>query len=382
MKFPPRLTFRFRWYNFPNCLRIARNCSIESRQYNQCLRPNTPMTSRELVIKTLNHEPVPRVPRDLWIPWAGDPSRAAELSEMNVRFPSDIVHFEAAPLEEKKTTGKSSKGSDSTDAWGCVWQIQPCGAASVLKQSPLSQSAKIASYHPPAELLARSRFFKVNKTCQASMQFVLARSEVRPFDRLRFLRGADAALMDLARGTKEIRTLLAMLHEHACKELELWAETEVDGVMFRDDWGTNDGLLIAPEMWREIFRPLYREYCKILHEKDKFAFFHSEGNISDIFGDLVKIGIDAVHSQLYRMDFNRLVKRYRGRVTFWGEMDPQRLHNPGSPDEFREAVLLTRKALDFGGGGVIAQCQWDPGVKIQTIAAFFEQWLVPLPMHG
>ena len=26
------------------------------------------MTSRELVIKTLNHEPVPRVPRDLWIP--------------------------------------------------------------------------------------------------------------------------------------------------------------------------------------------------------------------------------------------------------------------------------------------------------------------------
>ncbi len=85
---------------------------------------------------------------------------------------------------------------------------------------------------------------------------------------------------------------------------------------------------------------------------------------------------------MHLMDVERLAKRFRGRVTFWGEMDRQRLHNPGTPDEFRKAVLAVRKALDFGSGGVIAQCQWDPGVRIQTIATFFEQWLVPLPMHG
>ena len=47
------------------------------------------------------------------------------------------------------------------------------------------------------------------------------------------------------------------------------------------------------------------------------------------------------------MDVERLAKRYRGRVTFWGEIDPQRLRNPGTPDEFREAVLAVRKALDY-----------------------------------
>ena len=81
------------------------------------------------------------------------------------------------------------------------------------------------------------------------------------------------------------------------------------------------------------------------------------------------------------MNVERLAKRFRGRVTFWGGMDRQRLHNPGRPEEFREAVLTIRKALDFGSGGVIAQCQWDPGVPLQTIAMFFEQWLVPLPMR-
>ena len=178
-------------------------------------------------------------------------------------------------------------------------------------------------------LLDRSRFAKASKMCPTTNRFVLAWSEVRPFDRLRFLRGAEAAMVDLARGTKEIRSLLAMLHDFACKELELWASTEVDGVAFRDDWGSPDGLLISPEMWRDLFRPMYRDYCKILHAHDKFVFFHSNGDISDIFGDLVKLDIDAIHSQLRLMNVERLAKRYRGRVTFWGEIDCQRSSESG-----------------------------------------------------
>ena len=174
-----------------------------------------------------------------------------------------------------------------------------------------------------------------------------------------------------------------MLHDFACKELELWAETDVDGVAFRDDWGTADGLLIAPEMWRELFRPLYREYCRILHAKDKFVFFHSR---RQHFRHFRRPGQDWASTPSTRslrlMDVERLAKRYRGRVTFWGGMDCRRLHEPGPADEFREAVLAVRKALDFGSGGVIAQCQWDPGVPLQTVATFFEQWLVPLPMHA
>ena len=212
----------------------------------------------------------------------------------------------------------------------------------------MADASRIASYRPPAELLDHSRFAKANKICPTTSRFVLAWSEVRPFDRLQLLRGREAALADLARGTKEIRSLLAMLHEFACKELELWAESEVDGVAFRDDWGSPDGLLVSAEVWRDLFRPMYRDYCKILHAKDKFVFFHSEGDVSDIFGDLVKLDIDAIHAQLRLMNVERLAKRYRGRVTFWGEIDRQQLQNPGTAEEFRETVLALRRALDFG----------------------------------
>jgi uroporphyrinogen decarboxylase len=340
------------------------------------------MTPRELVVKTLNHEPIPRVPRDLWLP-AGEESIPAEsLTEINIRYPSDIVRPDVTPTAHKKSHVKPGKGGDYTDAWGCVWSVAPGGAEpGELKFSPLAEADKIAAFLPPAELLERSRFAKVNKSCHATSRFVLAWSEVRPFDRLRFLRG-EATLVDLARGTKNIRGLLTAIHESACKEIELWAETDVDGVVFRDDWGSPEGLLISGEMWRDLFRPLYRDYCKILHAKDKFVFFHSDGNIIDIFGDLIKAGVDAIHSQTHLMDVERLAKRYRGRVTFWGEMDRRKLKEPGTTDEFRKSVVAVRRALDFGAGGVIAQCAWEPGMDIRTIAAFFEQWLVPVPMRG
>ena len=321
------------------------------------------------------------MPRDLWIPAGDEASRGDELGEINVRYPSDIVRPATAPAHAKRPAGKSDKAGEHTDPWGCVWHDAAEGGPLELKHSPLADAGKIASYRPPAELLDHGRFARVNRVCPATSRFVLAWSEVRPFDRLRLLRGSEAALVDLAGDGSPTRGLLAMLHEFACKEIEFWARTEVDGVAFRDDWGMADGPSISAEMWRDVFRPLYRDYCKILHARDKFVFFHSDGGILDVFGDLVKVGIDAIHCQLHLMNVHRLAKRYRGRVTFWGGMDHQRLQNPGTAEEFRQAVLEVRRALDYGSGGVIAQCQWDPGVRLQTVAAFFEQWLVPLPMH-
>ncbi len=340
------------------------------------------MTSRELVIRTLNHEPTGRVPRDLWIAPGMETTHADALAEINLRFPSDIIQPDISFPLGKRSRGKPGRVGEYTDAWGCTWQISLPASPPILKIFPLAEKGKIAEFHPPWELLDPTRFSKVNKSCENSDRFVLAWSETQPFDRLRWLRGNEAALMDLARGTKDVRNLLKMLHEFSCKEMEMWSNTEVDGVVLRDDWGTNDSLIISLEMWREILKPLYREYCKILHAKDKFVFFQSQGYVLDIISDLLKEGIDAIHLQLHLMDVEKLAKRYRGRVTFWGEIDPQGVLQSGNLAKVREAVLQIRRALDLGSGGVIAQCQWDPEVPLQVIAAVFEQWLLPLPMHA
>lgn len=340
------------------------------------------MTSRDLVISALNHEPVDRAPRDLWTEPGMEIPRADDLAEMNVRYPSDVV-----PPDFKYPPGKRAKGNPyrpgtHTDAWGCTWQVTQPGTVGVVTNPPLATEAKMADYRPPVEVLSGARFGKVNRGCASTTRFVLARTETRPFDRLGLLCGGEAVLDGLAAGSQPIRELLAKLHEFFCREIEMWAATDVDGVVFRDDWGSTDGLLIESKLWRELFRPLYRDYCEILHAKDKFAFFCSAGDISSIFGDLVKIGVDAVHTQLFLMNVDRLAERFRGLITFWGGVHRQETLLSGDLEQIREAVLQVRRALDFGSGGLIAQCQWDQEAPIDNILAVFEQWMQPLPMHA
>ena len=357
----------------PGCLRSC----------NHKLHQLVPMTPRELVVKTLNHDPIPRVPRDLWIDPEVESASADEVAEISLRFPSDILPLPPSPAFAVKCSSKSASQKEWTDVWGCGWRNSEDGAPPELQNSPLSDSARIAAFQPPPELVDRKRFNRANDLCSQTPRFVLARAEVRPFDRFRFLRGSKAALMDISRGTKRGRSLLNMLHEAACEELRCWAATEVDGVVIGDDWGAPEGMLIELDAWRDIFRPFYDDYCKILHDGDKFVFFRSQGNIREIFADLVKLEVDAVHAQLHLMNFERLAKRFRGQITFWGECPDNRLlHEPGSVEEFRQTVLAARRELDYGAGGVIAQCRWEPGVRLQTIAAFFEQWLVSMPMYA
>ena len=340
------------------------------------------MTSRDLVIKTLNHQPVDRVPRDLWHSPELEISRAEELAEINVRYPNDVTQPEFKYPPGKRASGKPHRVGRYTDAWGCTWHVAQRGGLGEVEHPVLADAARIAEYRPPLELLQGARLARVNRSCAATSRFVLAWTETRPFERLQALRGTEATLVDLAQGTKQIRDLLAMLHDFFCREMEMWAATDVDGVAFRDDWGSQDSLLVDRKLWRELFRPLYHDYCEILHAKDKFAFFHSGGNIYDIFGDLVKIGIDAINSQLFVMNLERLAKRFRGQVTFWGEIGRQHILPSGTLEEIREAVLRVRRALDFGSGGLIAQCQWDLKVPLKKIESVFEQWMRPLPMHA
>jgi hypothetical protein len=340
------------------------------------------MTSRDRVIRTLLHAPVDRVPRDLWVAAAVEALRADEVAEITFRYPSDMVRPEFRPPKGNRAKGSPHEVGEHMDAWGCVWQVTERGYPGRLAASPLADLGQLGEYRLPWELVEKAHLAAVNRFVAATSRFVLAATDVRPFERLQHLRGPEAARGDLAAGARPIRDLLDMLHDFFCREIELWAASDVDGVAFQDDWGPAGGLPIPVQAWRELFRPLYREYCEILHARDKFAFFHTGGEISAIFGELVEAGVDAIAADYWATDLERLAEEWRGRVTFWDGIDPQRLSPAATPDDVRAAVRRLRAAVDFGHGGVIARCDWSPQASFNHVAAFFETWLAPMPMHA
>ncbi len=336
------------------------------------------MISRDRVLRTLNHQPIDRAPRDLWLLPGLEAARPDDVAEVNVRFPSDVLHLETKWPAGKRSKGENQKTGAYTDAWGCTWQLGDHGAAAGLVESPLAGGASVASYEAPAELLDPARFAKVNPICQDTGLFSLARSEVCPLDRLCQLRGRETALGELCDGNQVLGELLVKLHEFFRKEVGLWARTQVDGMVLGDDLTWVAASRVHLKVWRSRFKPLFQEYCSVLHQHDKFVFFLSDGMCGEVLDDLVEIGVDAVHAQWPSEEFEKHVARHRGRVTFWGGVERKKVEPPSLCGDIRDAVFRVRKALDYGAGGVIGQIAWGNHIPLRNVITFFEQWLIPL----
>lgn len=333
------------------------------------------MTGRERVITALSHKQPDRTPRDLWaLPYI-PLFRKDELSAVLKKYPSDIGRPELSPGSDDAALERLSKSGSYTDEWGSVWQVGEPGIVGEVKRPALGDWSKLDTFSPPWSLIRDRDPERINRQCDESDLFMLSSVCARPFERLQFVRGTENVYVDLAYGTSKIQKLLEMIHEYNLADVVSWAASNVDGVFLMDDWGTNYSLLIDPAMWRSIFKPLYRDYCEIIHRAGKYAFFHSDGHIEAIYGDLIDVGIDAINSQLFCMDIEGLASKYRGKITLWGEIDRQHLLPFGTPEGVRNGVTRVRNAFDNGSGGLIAQCEWGKDNPRENIEAVFDAWL-------
>jgi len=336
------------------------------------------MTGRERVIRTLRFEHPDRAPRQVWPLPGVEMFRSDELQALLEQFPEDFETPDVTYGPADRARGDPNRVGTYVDEWGCVWEVLQDGVIGEVKQPPLDDWQTLKTFRPPWEILDRADFSQVDESCARTDKFVLAGTTVRPFERMQFLRGTEKLFIDLAYGTAEVLKLRDMVHEFFMRELELWIGTDVDGISFMDDWGAQHALLISPDMWRELFKPLYKDYCDLIHSAGKAVFMHSDGHIEAIYPDLIEIGVDALNSQLFCMDIEELGRRYRGKITFWGEIDRQYLLPFGTVEDVREGVRRVRRALDDGSGGVIAQCEWGLDVPMENVTAVFETWLEPL----
>lgn len=328
------------------------------------------LTSRELVRRTLDFQAPPRLPRQMWVlPWA-ESRYPEELGRIEATFPQDITTIPFACSEPVPGGGNAHSVGTFVDAWGCEFKNLQDGIIGQVKNPQLRDWSEAGKVRFPRERLEVDTE-KVATFCRETEKFVLAGTCPRPFERLQFLRGPEEVYLDLNRPPAQMVDFLQDLHSFYMEELTLWAETEVDALTFMDDWGSQRALLVAPELWRELFKPLYADYVALAHEHGKHAFMHSDGHIAEIIPDLIEIGLDALNSQVFCMGVEELGTRFAGELTFWGEMDRQQLLPRATPSEIGEAARDMKRAF-HRGGGFIAQCEFGPGARPDNIYAFFE----------
>ena len=64
---------------------------------------------------------------------------------------------------------------------------------------------------------------------------------------------------------------------------------------------------------------------------------------------------------------------FKGRITFWGEIDRQHLLSHGAPEDVERAVAHVKDTL-WADGGCIAQCEFGPGGKPENVRKVYETW--------
>jgi uroporphyrinogen decarboxylase len=336
-----------------------------------------PQTPREIVRRALTFERPERTPRDLWVlPWAEN-RYPDQLASLRSRYPPDIIDAPDVYRPSPRVVGNRYHVGTHVDEWGCVFENIQEGIIGEVKRPVIMDSAGWDHCAPPYEILpdpsgpARDR---VNRFCAETDLFTKTPCFPRPWERMQFLRGSVNAFMDTAVAVDDAKRLLGKIQEFYLRELEFWVSTDVDAIMFMDDWGSQTSLLINRETWRALFKPLYREYCEMAHAHNKFAFMHSDGCISAIYEDLIEIGVDALNSQVFVMDMNELGEKFRGRITFWGEIDRQHVLPSPNPEVVREAVRRFVQLLHDPRGGTIAQFEFGPGIVPHNAFTVFEEW--------
>jgi len=331
-------------------------------------------TSRELVKQTLEFNSPERVPRQLWyLPWA-EIYEEKRLKEIQTDYPNDFASYAPAPYKIKpETKGVSCEVGTFTDEWGCRFTALERGVVGEVKEFLVNEEnwEDADNVRFPEELLSVD-IEKVNKFCAQTDKFVIQTDCVRPFERLQFIRGSAELFLDIATENEGMLKFAKKLHEFNCKIMELWGKTDVDALFMMDDWGTQNTLLINPDTWVKIFKPMYADYCTIARKYGKKIFMHSDGNTLHIIPHLIEVGVDAANLQIFCIGLENL-RQFKGKITFWGEIDRQWILPAGTPEEVKNAVQRVYDTL-WDNGGCIAQCEFGPGAKAENVRKVFETW--------
>jgi len=106
-----------------------------------------------------------------------------------------------------------------------------------------------------------------------------------------------------------------------------------------------------PAHFKKMWLPRYKKMIKMAREADVPVLFHSCGNLTEIFDDIImEMGIDGINPiEPYSMDIFNVKKKYGDRIAISGNIDIAGPLAFGTPEEVRKDVRMHLEKLMPGG---------------------------------
>lgn len=272
------------------------------------------------------------------------------------------------------------------DGWGCLWERRPSAIYYEVMDSPI-RSATIDDLEriPWPDLAHPSRFVGLReraRSIQDAGHAVVALSGISPFEQSYMLRGVEQWLTDLAGDPDFALALMRKvtdLMKASVIQLLNEAGDYIDVLVTGDDLGSQKSTLISPAMYRRLIKPFHVELMAAIKQRTKAKiFYHSDGNIYPLLGDLVEIGVDLLNPVQVNAgnmgDTARLKREFGDRLAFCGAIDTGWVLPFGSPQDVRAEVRRRVGDLAPGGGYILSSVHCiQPDVPVANIIAMLDE---------
>jgi uroporphyrinogen decarboxylase len=152
---------------------------------------------------------------------------------------------------------------------------------------------------------------------------------------------------------------------------------KLDIAFFGNDYGTQRGLVISPQMWARFLRRPQKRFFDLARDFGCAVMLHSCGGVRDIIPWLIEDGVEAldpVQVRAAEMDFAGLVRDFGARLCFHGGVDTQHTLPFGTPDDVRAQVRAYRELTRDRGGYIMTGSQdLIEDIPLDNILAMYEE---------
>jgi uroporphyrinogen decarboxylase len=152
----------------------------------------------------------------------------------------------------------------------------------------------------------------------------------------------------------------------------------LDVIMIGDDLAGQHGPLFSPAFYRRVVRPRQQRVIDVIkaHTQAKI-WYHTCGSCVEYIPDLIEMGVDAlnpVQISARGMDPAMLKEQFGRQITFWGgAIDTQHILPFATPEQVRQEVRRNIESFRPGGGFVFNNVHnIQAGVPPENIVAMFE----------
>jgi uroporphyrinogen-III decarboxylase len=151
----------------------------------------------------------------------------------------------------------------------------------------------------------------------------------------------------------------------------------IDVFFFGNDFGSQTGPLLGPDLFERFVLPHLRRLINLAHDYNLKTQLHCCGGFSPLIPLMIDVGLDALHAvqpSCYGMDLRTLKKDFGSKMVFNGCIDSHHVLIEGTADHVRRE---TRRVIEImaPGGGFIAGASHDailPETPLENVLAMFD----------